>query len=297
MGGGGGGSQKTETEVTPWQPAQEDIKRVLAQARQMQQAQGQYSGVDDVYAGDRVADLTPDQQRAQEMLRRYATGDAQRQVQNAQSTNEFLMSPDLLNPDSNPYLQQTAEAAMRPVTEQFNQQILPNIGSRAVSQGAYTGARPSIQQSIAANQASRNMSDASASIYSNAYQQGLQTMGNAVSRSGQLLEQGTFPAEMLGSIGDANQRQAQFELDAERQEFEERRMEPVQRLEQYADLVLRSGQMGSSTTGTQEQPGTNRVAGALGGAATGAGVASALSMTGPAGWAVVGAGAMLGAFG
>lgn len=84
-----------------------------------------------------------------------------------------------------------------------------------------------------------------------------------------------------------NQGQAELQDAINRWNFEQN--QPLSMLQQYQGLV--QGNYGGSMT----QPSySNPGAGLLGGAATGAGIASALGATGPWGWAAAGLGGLLG---
>jgi hypothetical protein len=72
---------------------------------------------------------------------------------------------------------------------------------------------------------------------------------------------------------------------------------PQMNLDNYLQrLGLVAGGAGNTSTGTTPTY-RNRTAGALGGAATGAGLATALGASGPVGWGIAGLGGLLGAFG
>lgn len=78
---------------------------------------------------------------------------------------------DFLNPASNPWLAQTAQAAISPLQKQFTDIVLPGITDQAIAQGAYGGARQDVQQNNAANQLTRATGDITATIFGNNYQQ------------------------------------------------------------------------------------------------------------------------------
>lgn len=88
---------------------------------------------------------------------------------------------------------------------------------------------------------------------------------------------------MLGGVGAAREQQAMRYAD-----------EPYTRLQRYMGLVGGGGYGGTQTTTGQ---GGSPMMGALGGGAMGAGAAGALGLSGPVGWGLAGAGALMGAFG
>jgi len=95
----------------------------------------------------------------------------------------------------------------------------------------------------------------------------------------------------LGQVGQQRDVRAQDLLNEDIQRFNFQQESPWANLSRYTSLL--QGQPGGSST-TQTPLYQNRAAGALGGAATGAGIASALSLGGPWGWGLAGAGALTG---
>jgi hypothetical protein len=87
--------------------------------------------------------------------------------------------------------------------------------------------------------------------------------------------------------------QAQNYLDADRARYDYNASAPWDLLSRYSQVVSGMPDFSGSQS-TQQGPGTNRLMSGLGGAATGAGIASALGATGPWGWAAAGLGGLLG---
>jgi hypothetical protein len=123
--------------------------------------------------------------------------------------------------------------------------------------------------------------------YENAAQRQMQTLGMVPTLAG--LDYQNLGA--LANVGTQRQQQGQAELQdaVNRWNFEQNL--PLSKLQDYAKLV--GGNFGQTST-TSQPLYRNPAAGVLGGAATGAGIASALGATGPWGWALGGLGGLLG---
>lgn len=70
-----------------------------------------------------------------------------------------------LSPQSNPYLQQTVQAATGDVARQFSRQTLPGLQSAAQSQGAYGGSQAQKLATLQQTEAQRNAQGIAAQMY------------------------------------------------------------------------------------------------------------------------------------
>lgn len=129
---------------------------------------------------------------------------------NAQTSQALgtLMSPDILNANSNPAMQSYMEAALRPLNSQFSNVTMPGIAGDAITAGGYGGSRQGIAEGLAAQGLSQASGDTTAKIASEGYGQGLQAMlggvnafntqqGNNLNALGQMF--GTGVQGMLGN--------------------------------------------------------------------------------------------------
>lgn len=240
-----------------------------------------------------VAGQSPDTIAGQDFLRNFATTAAPAAAQNAQQAINFNLNPENLSPDSNPFLQQTADAAVGTVFRNLNQDVLPQIGSQAVQSGAFTGVRPEILQGQAIDRAQEDAFNTSAGIFSDAFQQGRSQMLQAAALAPSIQQMGVLPGTLLDSIGQQNQAQEQMLLDAatERHFFEQNA--PFEELNRFAGVAL--GQAGTGSQVTQPGPRSNPLTGALGGAATGASIGA--NFGAPGAGVGAGIGALIGLFG
>ena len=140
---------------------------------------------------------------------------------NAQTAGglNFLTGGGALGP--NPYLQQAIDAASRPAIRQFENSILPNIASDAITAGGFGGTRQGIAEGLAAQGLQQQLGDIAANMSSQGYSQGLNAMQsglntavnqnsnnmNALLGSGQLTQQAAnqIMQAQLGGYGAQNQ--------------------------------------------------------------------------------------------
>lgn len=95
------------------------------------------------------------------------------------------------NAGNNPFFQDTLQASLRPVTQAFNEQILPGIRSNAAAMGQVGSSRQGIAEGLAGARANQQMADIAAQMGNQAYGQGLQAVqaGGALGADFQRLAQ------------------------------------------------------------------------------------------------------------
>lgn len=177
--------------------------------------------------------ISPTEQQAQQQALNYA-GTLSPFIGGTQSANQFLTSPGILSPYSNPYLMQTAEAATRPVLQSLTESILPSIRGEAVGAGGYGGSRQGIAEGIAGRGALQSIGDLMAKIFSGAYGQGLGALQQGISLAPQTASLGLLPSQIEQAIG------------------EQQRLAPFEQLQRYQSLLgpsIVTG--GGGTTGKQ----------------------------------------------
>jgi hypothetical protein len=111
-----------------------------------------------------------------------------------------------------------------------------------------------------------------------------------------LFQYGQMPGQAMMDIGGIYEGQAGQYLGDDRARYDYTANAPWDYLQRYAGMMSGLPDFSSSTQQTQG-PGANRLMSGLGGAATGAGIASALSLGSPVGWGLAGVGGLLGLFG
>lgn len=224
--------------ITPFNPLQQQAQNMTLQAAQniggvTGQIPGQVQGAVGGLGGNaqQATQAAGGVQQQLDPLMAFSAGQAGQtagQVQqgiqqgNAQTAGglNFLTSGAVLSPDNNPYLQQAVDAASRPAIRQFQNQILPQIATDAISAGGFGGTRQGIAEGLAAQGLQQQLGDISANMFSNAYGQGLGAMNqglntsvsqnannlNALVQSGQLTQQAAnqIMQAQLGGFGAQN---------------------------------------------------------------------------------------------
>lgn len=198
----------------------------------------------------------------------------------------------------NPALQRAVQGAMRQVTQPFQEQIMPAMLAGFAGQPGQN-VREDILRQQAGERAARQMADVAAGMYSGAYGQGLEALGRAgtlaqmgfgTGLQGMQAAAGMAPQAIATALAPADiyQQQAQQQqlerqqiLDQARRMFEYQQQAPWQQLGQLSSIVGQ-GTMPSTQQITApyigQQP-RSPLLGALGGGATGLGLAGALAGT------------------
>lgn len=277
----GGGQTVQKTDTSPWVGQQPYLKDLFGLAQGYQQ-----TGIPDTSAS---------QAYTEQAIQQLGTAGQQMNpyVQALQQANQGYATGDLLDVNNNPALQGYLDAATRQIMQQYTDVISPGITGQAAAVGGIGSSRQGIAEGLAAGRTQQAVGDTTAQILNSAYGQGLNATMQAQGLSPAIARMMTLPANVT-------QQQAglQYGLDTENDQA------ALARLEAYKNLIGGGGYGGSSTT-TGPATQTGGVAGALGGAAAGAGIVGALtaegmasaSWAGPAAPWIVGGSALLGAFG
>jgi hypothetical protein len=156
---------------------------------------------------------------------------------------------------------------------------------------ALTGA--TTQADLANQDAANRLSGAS--LAGNLWQQGNQDIFDTAQQLPGVYDYGSMPAQQLLGVGAARESQAGLELQDAIDRFNFAQQEPYQALDRYRAAIGELPLQGLGTSTTVNQSHTNPFLGALGGAAGGAGLVSAMSMSNP--WLaalMIGGGALAG---
>lgn len=196
----GGGTQTTTSQnYSPAEAAQREGV--------MQEASRIYGATKDTianspYPGSQVAAPSAATVGAQQSALDYAAGAGTQTSNLASSAAQFGLA-DVLNIDSNPYMRQTIDAAIRPITESYTDPggIMAQIRSGARDAGQFGGSRQGIAEGVAAGRYFDSVGDASAQVANNAYQQGLGTFSNTLGNLGNITQAGLSPSTVMGGVG------------------------------------------------------------------------------------------------
>lgn len=229
------------------------------------------------------------------------------------------------DPASNPYFQQALNSAIRPVTQQFQEQVMPGIKSGAQGAGQLGGSRQGVAEGIASRGYMDTVGDISSNMGNAAYAQGLQALqasgqlgqgmsnlqgqmstglgalgsgmyGTGLTGQGQgialaptAIGAQALPGQIIQGLGQQNNAATQQQIDAGVNKWNYNQNLPYTMISDYLSML--NGAQGGMTTANQSGGGGgSKMAGALGGAATGAAVGS---MFGPVGTGVGAAGGAL----
>lgn len=299
--GGSGGSTTTVQQADPWTGQQPYLKDKFAEAQRLYKSPGPA-----YFPGATLAGQTQPQLQGQQM----ALAGANNMMPTLEAANRgaaYLSSPDILSPNSNPWLKATADAAARPVLQAYNEQLLPSIRQDAIAAGNLGNDRQGVAEGIASRAAMDTIADQSAQIYSDAYGQGLESMARGLTLAPSVAQSQLLPGSVYSGVGAEQQAWQQALIDAEIDRWNYNQGLPWQQLSNYDAMI--SGNFGGvqNTSQTGKQSGlTSAMMGGLGGAAMGSlvpGLGGSLltggggALLGPAGWAGMAAGALMGLYG
>lgn len=238
-----------------------------------------------------VTPFTPYELQAQQGLADYATGGRPPILDAASGELEAVLGGRYLT-EGNPYLEGVYRAASRPVIEDFNTEILPAISAQFATSGRAGSGLHGNVVGAAADDLTRNLADMSSRLYGSNYEaeRGRMMAGLGMAPGVAQLERG-IDIGNLGLLGDVGA--AQRDLAGQMAGLPGiANMEPWQRLSLYSDML---GQGSGFSTVTASQPYyRNRLAGSLGGGASGAGLG--MMAGGPIGAAVGGGLGLLGGY-
>jgi hypothetical protein len=168
-----------------------------------------------------------------------------------------------------PMQQRAIEAATRPITQQFESQVLPGISSGFSRAGRYGSGAMQRAQAAATEAYGRALGDVGTNIAYQDYarerglQQQAQLAQSALAQAAPSFFQASFlPAQALGQVGAAREAIAAQPLQEQIQRFQYGQQLPYQQLQGYLSSVYGTP-MGSSQ-GIMPQTQTNRLGQAVG---------------------------------
>lgn len=199
---------------------------------------------------------------------------AQEAYQQALGGTSFTAQGGFLN--ANPFQQRMMEAATRPLTQQFSQDVLPGISSLYSRSGRLGSGSMENALARATEAYTRGLGDITGTIAGQQYQQerGLQQQAIAqqallASQAPQMYAQQFLPSQTLMDVGAQREAIASQPLQEAMQRFSYSQQLPYQQLAGFLSSVYGSPMASYGTqTSTQNMP-TNRAAGVLGGAGLG----------------------------
>lgn len=269
--GSGGGSTKTTTQQKLSPEQRQLLAGVIPVAQQYVSPTGQVNAP--VYQGPTVAPVTPLQTLGQQMVVQGAGG--QQQVANTAAGGlGFLTGGNVLYPGSNPALEQAINAAVRPITENYEQNVLGNIRDTSQLAGMYGYNRQGLQEAAAARDYMNAIGGTAASMANTNYQAGLDAMTKAMAFEPGVQASLTAPGVSVAGVGQQQQQQQQALIDAQVQKFYQEQYLPFELAQQVAAMAF--GIPAGSTTTQGSGGGASPAQMAIGGGSIAASLASAL---------------------
>jgi hypothetical protein len=274
---GGGKTQTSTTDTSPWKEQQPYLKQGFEQAYQLSQKPStQYQGA--FTAGKTASDIG-----AENYLTGYAGTLTGQSGKNLDALN-WATGAGNLDVGNNQYVQGQMAANTNRLYQDFNEQTVPALRSNFGKSGQIGSSRQGIAEGLAAQGVARAAADSNAQIQGTAYNNALDTYSTVLGQAPALMQAGTMPGTLLSQVGQSQRGFEQDKIDEaiSRNDFSQN--EEWNRLANYMQMV--SGNWGGTTTSTMPKGG-NKLAGALGGALTG------FAMGGPLGALAGGAGGLL----
>lgn len=242
---------QSNQEKAPWLPAQPFFLDVYGKAQEALNATNK-----NPFMGDFVAQPGRDANMGLNLLRNVATGPAGKAI--TRGSADYLdmaaktAKGDFLDPNSNPFIRAVVDAATRPMTQTFQNTVIPGIQDQSIMQGAYGGSGHGVAMGQASDALTRNIGDVSSNIFYQNYANERQNQINAPTMMGQGFDIANLPGQALLGI-DAQRRQLdQLALDNTRQKFMEQKTAPWYGLGEMAQILSQGGF--STVTGQETKP-------------------------------------------
>lgn len=204
--GGGGNTTSTTQNYSPEEAAR--------RARVMDEADRIYTTTaptitNAAYPGAAPVPFSQETLAAQDYAKRYAVGPAVQQAANMNNAVQFGLK-DVLFPQTNPALQSSIDAAIRPITQSYTDTggVLSQIRDGAVNSGQFGSSRQAIAEGIAAGRYANTVADTASKMANENYQKGLDTFSRTLAFAPQALQSGLMPSNILSGVGAQSEMQA-----------------------------------------------------------------------------------------
>jgi hypothetical protein len=238
--GGGGTSTNTIQNTAPWGPQQPYLQQGLTQAASLYA-----NNQPQAYTGPTIATPGAATTQSESMLANAATGNTTALANAGANATQFDLN-SVLYPQSNPALQSTIQAAIDPLTRNFNESVLPGIRESYAMAQPGGGSREGVAEGIAASNLNQQVGDVSAQIASQGYGQGLVAQGKALADLPSIIGAQASPATQLGAVGGAQDAYTQAMINQAIQQWNSAQMLPWNNLGLYENLL--TGNLGGSGT-------------------------------------------------
>lgn len=211
-GGGGGSSTQTVQNYSPEEAANRANVQTEA-SRIYNETAGNIAA--SPYPGSQVVPLSQDSLTAQNLAKTGANTIAGQYIPQLNQATQFGLS-DVLNVNSNPYLQSTIAAGIRPITESYTDAggVLSNIRSESMMNGGQgQSTRQGIAEGIAAGRYADAIGDVSSKIATDGYGKGLDTFSKIYGLAPGSAALTQMPGQIYSAVGAQNEGMAQSQED------------------------------------------------------------------------------------
>lgn len=231
------------------------------------------ASVPERYPGSGIQDFNNLQERGQDWALDAAR--AQRGVANAGAQNQNFLMGDIWNPESNPYLSRAIDASVRPITEQYQETIMPGIADEFIGAGQeFGGSRRGVAEGIAAGRYADAVGDTASKLVQDQYGNNLNANVRAQALLPQTLQAMTQPAQTVSAVGDIRQKMDQAQLNEKMSNWNYDHFAPFLQSKELLSLI--GGLPGGSATATSPNQAAPWWQQALGIGSAGLGLGNAL---------------------
>jgi hypothetical protein len=238
-------SSSGRTQTAPWGPQQPYLKEIY------ERAQGFSNQPRSFYPGQTYVPFSTETEQAYGGLANRARAGSGA-VQAAQGLNQATLQGQYLDPSSNPWLQQTYQAASRPVMRNLQTAALPGASLEAYGRGG-SGAEAN-RYDRATDAGGRALTDLSAQIYGGNYARERHNQMLAAQQAPRLADYDYRDLQALLGVGQGREELATRQLEDLMARFQFGQEEPRDRLTEFAQQI---GAPISASTGRQRSSGWN----------------------------------------
>lgn len=255
--GGGGQSQNSTTTTEPWKGQQPYLTKGFEEAGRLYK-----EGPAEYFPGSTFVPMSGQTQQGL-WGTEYLAGQQGDINDNAAAYGQNVLKGNYLNPATNPYLQQTYDAAAGRLNEDFSENTLPSIASMFGTSGGVGNSSLALAAGDAGGDLTRSKADLAANIYGNNFQQERGRQQDIAGMAGKLREGQYYDQNKLLETGKAYEDFGARQLEDSINRWNYQQNAPMAHLQDY--LALISGNYGSTSTTRQSAKGGSPLATGLGG--------------------------------
>lgn len=264
--GGGSKSGGSSTSTTKMEPPAQVLPYL---APYMTQAWAQSQQPYQSYQGQRIADLTTEQNMGAGMTSAQALNGFQGQ-NDAFGSYQATMRGDYMNPDSNPWLQANAQKAMSDITNAYRSGTKPQTDSAFARSGAFGGSAWGQMVNNNERTLADSLGSAANQFYGQNYANERNNQMTGLNMMPTMQNIGYTDAQRLSGVGDAYRKYNQDLLNTNYSDWQELQNYPAIQLDTFGNqLRATMGAGGSSSTTNSGGYQPSSFANALGGGAAG----------------------------